>query len=279
MDATGAALSVSGVGMKVNHGRWLFRDLSVDLGPGEIVRVMGAAGSGVSTLLQVLAGVRLPTRGTVRHRAPSIGYIPQGFPETLALSPAEYLSWVGRVRGMRPDVREQRITELIRRFEISSDAQTKVVGVTGTRSQLANRVAAMQALLDEPSLLVLDNPWASPDGHLREVLGEEILELAGKGCLILYSGFAPSVRPTKYLSLTGGRLRSFEHNPEDEGEPHVRFELTGVGPEFAGQNGVISQLKHPRGGLVLTVERGHSDELLARVLASGWSVRRVEPSE
>ena len=53
----------------------------------------------------------------------------------------------------------------------------------------------------------------------------------------------------------------------------------GTGPEFTGQNGVISQALHPRGGLVLTVERGHSDELLARVLAAGWSVRRVEPSE
>ena len=108
MDATGAAMSVSGVGMKV-HGRWLFRDLSVDLRPGEIVRVLGATGSGVSTLLQILAGVRQPTRGTIRGRSPAVGYVPQDFPEALPLSAEDFLTWVGRARGMRADVRESRI--------------------------------------------------------------------------------------------------------------------------------------------------------------------------
>lgn len=279
MEATTAALSASAVGMRVHHGRWLFRDLSVDLQPGEIVRVMGATGSGISTLLQVVAGVRTPTRGTVRHRAPSIGFVPQYFPENLPMTPTEYLSWVGRVRGMRPDVRERRIAELVRQFEIGSEAGARIVTVTGTRAQLANRVSIMQALLDEPSLLVLDNPWRSTDGHLRDVLGQRIIELAGAGCLVLYSGYAPALKPSQYLSLTGGRLRRTEHDPEDEGERHVRFELIGAGTEFTGQSGVISQVKHPRGGLILTVERGHSDELLAKALASGWSVRRVEPAE
>ena len=91
----------------------------------------------------------------------------------------EYLDWVGRIRGMRPDVRERRIAELVRQFEVGSDAHQRVVAVTGTRAQLANRLSIMQALLDEPSLLVLDNPWRIPDGHLRDVLGRRISELAG----------------------------------------------------------------------------------------------------
>ena len=99
--------------------------------------------------------------------------------------------------------------------------------MSGTRAQLAGRVSIMQALLDEPSLLVLDDPWRSTDGHLRDVLGQRILDLAAAGCLVIYSGFAPSLKPTKYLSLTGGRLRSTDHNPADEDEPHVRFELAG----------------------------------------------------
>lgn len=284
MEASGAALSISGVGVKLRAGRWLFRDLSIDLGPGEIVRVIGASGSGVSTLLQVLAGVRTPSRGTVRRRAPSIGYVPQYFPESIQLSAEEYLAWIGRIRGMRPDVRERRITQLVRMFELGSSSTQRINTVPGFRAQLAQRVAIMQALLDEPSLLVLDNPWSSTDGHLRDVLAHQILDLAEAGCLVIYSGFAPAVKPTKYLSLTGGRLRSTEHNPDDEGEPHVRFELVASGPDFAGadfagQVGVIAQHKHPRGGLVLTVERGHSDELLGKALRAGWSVRRVEPTE
>jgi len=278
MDGTAsAALSASGVGLRVGSGRWLFRDLTLNLMPGEIVRVLGGSGSGVSSLLAVLAGVREPTRGTVRRRAPAVSFVPQHFPERLPLSPESYLAWVGRIRGMRSDVRELRIRQLVRTFELGVESSQRVDLVTGNREQLARRVAIMQALLDEPSLLVLDDPWNSTDGHLREVLGRQILELAEAGCLVIYSGFAPALQPTQYLSLTGGRLRSTEHDPLGEQPSLMRLELTGTGSELTGLAGFVSQQKHPRGGVVVTVEAGHSDELLARALQAGWSVRRVEP--
>ncbi|MDQ2958508.1 MAG: ATP-binding cassette domain-containing protein [Actinomycetota bacterium] len=278
MSSAGNALSATGVGLRGKQGRWLFRDISVELGSREIIRVSGPPGSGVSSLLQVFAGVLSPTRGTVRLRAPAVGYVPQHFPETLPLSVEEYLSWIGRIRGIRPDVRQVRITQLMRTFELGTVADQRLSSVAGNRAQVAGRLSIMQALLDEPSLLVLDNPWASTDSHLREVLSKRIIELAAAGCLIIYSGYAPALRPVKYLTLSGGRLQVTENDPTQAGVPHMRFELVGTGPGLQGQVGVIEQHKHPD-GLVVTVEREHSDELIARALQSGWSIRRVEPSQ
>ncbi len=278
MDTGPSVLSLAGVGVRGKRGRWLFRDLSLELPAGEIVRVMGPPGSGVSTLLQVFAGVIQPSQGTLRCRAPSVGFVPQHFPETIPLSAEEYLTWIGRMRGMRPDVREQRVSQLIRSYELGTAASSRVSSVSGTRTQLANRLSIMQALLDEPSLLVLDNPWSSTDGHLRELLGRQILELSTAGCLIVYSGFAPALRPSKYLSLTGGRLRSTKHDPDDSSDVHMRLELAGKGSELRGLPGVIEEHKRPDGLLVI-VEREHSDELVGRALRGGWSILRVEPAE
>lgn len=272
-----SALSATGVGLRGRQGRWLFRDISVELRARDIVRLDGPAGSGVSTLLQVFAGVLRPSRGSLRLRAPAVGFVPQHFPEDLPLSAEEYLSWIGRIRGIRPDVRQARISQLCRVFELGSSASQRVGTVSGNRDQLASRLAVLQALLDEPSLLVLDNPWACTDGHLREVLAARIIELAAAGCLVIYSGHAPALRPTRYLTLTGGRLQASEHDPASDGEPHMRLELAGKGSDLIGQPGVLEQHNHPD-GLVLTVERAYSDELIGKALRAGWSIRRAEPS-
>ncbi|HET6210719.1 MAG TPA: ATP-binding cassette domain-containing protein [Jatrophihabitans sp.] len=275
MGQTGAVLSATGVGVRGRQGRWLFRDISVELRAGEIIRVVGSAGSGVSTLLQVLAGIRAPNRGSLRVRAPSVGYVPQQFPETLNMSPQAYLSWVGRIRGIRPDVRQARITELCRTFELGSAADQRLVAVTGNRDQVARRLSIMQALLDEPALLVLDNAWLAADGHLRDTLARRVIALADAGCLVVYSGFAPALRASRFLTLSGGRLQASEFDPTSH-QPHMRFELTGNGIELAGLPGVLEQHQHPA-GLVLTVQPEHSDEVALRVLQGGWSIRRVEP--
>lgn len=277
MSSGSSALSAVGVGVRRKGGRWLFRDLSLDLQGGEIVRLMGPPGSGVSALLQVFAGLIAPTRGTIRRRAPSVGFVPRHFPETLQLSAIEYLTWIGRIRGMRPEIREQRVNELIRSFELGSSAGIRVASVAGTRTELANRLAVMQALLDEPSLLILDDPWKSTDGHLRDLLDRQIVELAAAGCLIVYRGTAPALHPTRYLSLIGGRLRSTWHDPESDGDLQMRVELTGKGADLTGLPGVIEEHVRPDGVLVI-VEREHSDDLIAWALQSGWSIHRIGPA-
>jgi ABC-type Mn2+/Zn2+ transport system ATPase subunit len=277
MGQEGSALSATSIGLRGKQGRWLFRDISVELRPREIVRVGGPPGSGVSALLQVMAGVQRPSRGSIRLRAPSIGYVPQHFGENLPMSAEEYLTWLGRVRGLRSDVRQSRISQLSRSFELGTAAGQRLTVVAGSREQVARRIAIMQALLDDPALLVLDNPWVSTDGHLRDLLSHKVLELSAAGCLVIFSGFAPALRASRHLTLTGGRVQDTDYDPAAHGETHLRCELAGNGVDLLGLPGVIEQHKHPD-GLVVTVERAHSDELIMRAVQGGWSVRRVEPT-
>lgn len=277
MSTDGSVLSATGVGRRGRQGRWLFRDISLELPSREIVRVIGAPGSGVSTLLQLFAGVVPPSRGTIRLRAPTVGYVPQHFSENLPMTAEEYLTWVGRIRGLRSDVRQRRITELSREFELGTGGGQRLSSSTANRDQLARRLSIMQALLDEPAMLVLDDLWSANDSHLREVLAKRVLQLSAAGCLIIYSGFAPALRPTRYLSLTGGRLQVTDRDPSAQTDQHMRFELAGHGTELSGTPGVIEQHAHPD-GLVVTVERAFTDEVLVRAVQSGWKVRRVEPN-
>jgi hypothetical protein len=92
---------------------------------------------------------------------------------------------------------------------------------------------------------------------------------------VIYSGFAPALRASRFLTLSGGRLQASEFDPTSH-QPHVRFELAGGGIELAGLPGVLEQHEHPE-GLVLTVAPEHSDEVALRVLQGGWSIRRMEP--
>ncbi|MEO6703769.1 MAG: ATP-binding cassette domain-containing protein [Jatrophihabitantaceae bacterium] len=255
----------------------MFRDLSVELYPREIVRVGGPAGSGTSALLQVFAGVVAPSRGAIRLRTPTVGYVPQHFGENLPLSAEEYLTWLGRMRGLRPDVRQARISQLTRSFELGTSAGLRLAGITGNREQLARRIVIMQALLDEPAMLVLDNPWVATDAHLRDLLSRRVLELSAAGCLIIFTGYAPALRPSRYLTLTGGRVQDTDYDPAVRGDNYLRCELAGKGSDLDGVPGLIEQHKHPD-GLVVIVDRAHSDELILRAVQGGWSIRRVEPN-
>jgi ABC-type uncharacterized transport system ATPase subunit len=145
------------------------------------------------------------------------------------------------------------------------------------RTSVAHRLAIMQALLDPPSLLVLDDPWSRADSHLREILARRVLQLSRVGCLVIYSGTAPALRPSRYLTLAGGQLGSSESDPSNVEESRMRLELGGKGSELVGQPGVLEQHSLPD-GVVLTVERAHCDELVARALHGGWTLRRLEPS-
>lgn len=279
MKSEASVLAADGVGMRRGRGRWMFRDVAVDLHATEIVRLSAAPGSGASTLLQIFAGVLSPTSGTVRLRPPAVGFVPQDFGPNLPLSPAEYLSWIGRVRCIRPDVRESRVAELVRMFELDTSADQRLSALPEgeTRNVLVRRLAIMQALLDPPSLLVLDDPWSGADAHLRDILSRQILQLSAVGCLVIYTGWAAALRPSRHLTLAGGRLSVSEADPTLTGESRMRLELTGTGSDLKDLPGVVEQHSHPD-GVVVTVEQERSDELIARVLQSGWSVRRVEPS-
>lgn len=81
------------------RGRWILREVGLDLPAGALVRVVGTNGTGKSTLLRLVAGVDAPTEGRVTGRPPRTAYVPERFPVALPFTAADYLVHLGRIRG------------------------------------------------------------------------------------------------------------------------------------------------------------------------------------
>jgi ABC-type multidrug transport system ATPase subunit len=156
--------------------RRVLSELSFELPATGFLVVSGANGSGKTTLLRILAGLVAPTRGTVevevdRSRIGVLTHEPLVYRELTAL---ENLELYGRL--YRVPERRERIGMLLERFGLW-DARNERVG-TYSRG-MTQRLALCRALLHEPELLVLDEPYSALDVSGSGILDRELSELAG----------------------------------------------------------------------------------------------------
>ena len=173
------------------ESRWVLRDASLALEPGECVLLQGANGSGKTTLAQILATLLAPDRGVVEFDgAPAlekrqatrraIGFAshrPLLYP---GLSPLENLSFFGRLAGV--DRAGTRAADLLARFGLAAFARAPVERFSRGMLQ---RVALIRALLPSPRLLILDEPYAGLDDEGSGTLNGLLSEARGRGAAIL----------------------------------------------------------------------------------------------
>ncbi len=144
--------------------------------------VTGANGSGKTTLLRVLTGLVAPTQGTVevgvdRGRLGFLAHEPLVYRELTAL---ENLDLFGRL--YRVPERRERIGMLLERFGLW---EARSVRVAAYSRGMGQRLALCRALLHDPELLVLDEPYASLDEQGGALLDRELEELAGTRTLVV----------------------------------------------------------------------------------------------
>jgi zinc transport system ATP-binding protein len=166
-------------GIHVAFGRRLaLSDVSLSLGPGEIVTVIGPNGAGKTTLLRVVLGLQRPHAGIVRRRPGlRIGYVPQRLTveETLPLTVRRFLTLV-------PGARE-RVAASLAEVGAHHTLDLPVQKLSGGEMQ---RVLLARALLRQPELLVLDEPVQGVDIIGQAELFALIRDLRDKrGCSVL----------------------------------------------------------------------------------------------
>jgi ABC-type multidrug transport system ATPase subunit len=159
-----------GLGKRFGDRRVL-EGVDLDVGAGELLLVTGPNGAGKTTLLRILAGLAAPTRGEVavaveRGRLGYLGHEPLVYRELTAL---ENLDLYGRL--YRVSERRERIGMLLERLGLW-DARGERAG-TFSRGML-QRLALCRALLHEPDLLLLDEPFAGLDDQGADVLLAEL---------------------------------------------------------------------------------------------------------
>ena len=178
--------------------RRALRPVDLELERGGFLVVTGANGSGKTTLLRVVAGLAAPTGGTLavdadRGALGFLGHEPLLYRDLTAL---ENLDLYGRL--YRVPERRERIGMLLERYGLWEVRADRVASYSRGMTQ---RLALCRALLHEPDLLILDEPYTALDAEGAALLDRQLAELAGSATVLVSTHDPARVEP-----LASGRL-------------------------------------------------------------------------
>jgi NitT/TauT family transport system ATP-binding protein len=162
-----------------NGGLQALQGVNFHIAPQEFVCVIGPSGSGKSTLLRVIAGVLQPSRGEVKFsyegdREVKIGYVFQQANLMPWRTVIENITLPLELHQIPMEDARQKALELIDLVGLQGFEQTWVQELSGG---MAQRVAIARALIQDPDLLLLDEPFGSLDALMREQMGAELLRI------------------------------------------------------------------------------------------------------
>lgn len=187
-------LLIRDVGKKYKRGVWALKNIHLQLGPG-VFGLLGPNGAGKSTLMDIIATITPPTEGSVQWNGTDIanepnalrkvlGYLPQDFGVYPNLTPVEFLEYMAAVKGLEKSAARARIDELLDVVNLREARKRPVGGFSGGMKQ---RVGIAQALLNDPQLLIVDEPTAGLDPEERVRFRNLLSELSAQRVVILSS--------------------------------------------------------------------------------------------
>ncbi|MCM1106868.1 MAG: ABC transporter ATP-binding protein [Blautia sp.] len=165
--------------------------LSYSFGPG-IYGLLGANGAGKTTLMRMICGILTPTGGTITLDKTDVvseayrdrlGYLPQDFGYYPNFTGRDFLMYMAALKGIGKKAAKERVESLLTLVAMEDAADKKMKTYSGGMKQ---RIGIAQALLNEPDLLILDEPTAGLDPKERVRFRNLIAEL-GKGSIVLLS--------------------------------------------------------------------------------------------
>jgi ABC-2 type transport system ATP-binding protein len=239
---------------------WVLKDLDLTVAPGRLVEVRGANGSGKSTLLRMLAGATLPTRGRrVAAAGLAVGYGPERLIPAPPFAAGTYLAHHARLRRLPEAVGSAHAAALAERLGVASLLGEPLRTLSKGSLQ---KVVIIQALLGEPALVILDEPFAGLDAEASVALCDVVSEVTAAGSTVLFSDHRErDVRPRADLvwRVSDGGVH----------EEPVRSVAV-----VARLSGVIST-REQDGRVELIVAARASDAVLSSLIGSGWHVTGV----
>lgn len=201
-------------------------DLSL-LIPSGMYGLLGPNGAGKTTLMRILAGILRPTSGTIqvgeydgnseRGRTAIkrvLGYLPQDLGVYPDLSAREFLDYIGILKGIdERRVRQQRVEELLELVSLSDVAGRKLKTFSGG---MKRRVGIAQALLNDPRLLIVDEPTAGLDPEERIRFRNLLSELGGERIVLLSTHIVEDIAQTcrRLAIMNKGRI-TFQGTTEE----------------------------------------------------------------
>jgi len=197
-------------------GRLVVDDVSFDVGRGRLTGFVGGNGAGKTTTMRIILGVLAPDSGTVTVDGAPIGEsVLHGFgymPEERGLYPkmeiAEQLAYLARLHGIDKASARRRADELLDRLGLAERRRDKLESLSLGNQQ---RVQVAAALVHEPDVLILDEPFSGLDPLAVDEVVSVIAEHAARGVPVLFSSHQLDVVERlcdDLVIIAGGRVRA-----------------------------------------------------------------------
>lgn len=197
------------------------RNVSFTIQPGEILGYLGSNGAGKSTTVKMLTGMLEPSSGQIFYQGRSvhdnftafqrrIGYVPEEAHLYPHLTGREYLQLMGRLRGMPRAVLEPKMDQFLRLFSLWDDRHS---ALSSYSKGMRQKVLLSAALLHNPDVLILDEPFSGLDVTSALALRSLLRMLADQGKTILFSSHVLEVVQkvcTKVLILRNGEVAAYD---------------------------------------------------------------------
>lgn len=197
------------------HGVVGVRNITISIGRG-IFGLLGPGGSGKTTLLQMAATLTVPTSGTIRFEGVNIaarpaevrralGYLPEEYGLYGSLTGYEFLLYAARLKGIMRRKARDRALELLARFELMPVKDGKIRSYSAGMKQ---RLGVAQALLNDPKLLLIDEPASRLGPAERAKLRDLLRELSPDRCVVVATHLVPDVEDvaTELGLMRGGKI-------------------------------------------------------------------------
>lgn len=178
--------------------------------------LLGVNGAGKTTLMRMLCTIIRPTEGKIRWNGKDIfelgetyrgilGYLPQEFGYYPDMSIYDYLMYIASIKGIRQSVAKQRIDQLLRQVALSKYKKRRMRTLSGG---MIRRVGIAQAMLNNPKILVLDEPTAGLDPNERVRFRNLISELSENRLVLLSTHIVSDVEfiANEIILMKGGKF-------------------------------------------------------------------------
>jgi ABC-type multidrug transport system ATPase subunit len=262
-------LNIQNLGKQYHRDFWGLKDISLEIGPG-ILGLLGPNGAGKSTFMRMLATITKPTEGIISWndvdivKSPDtlravLGYLPQDFGVYPNLNAVEFLEYMAAIKGLDARAAKKRIDELLQVVNLVEAAKRPLGGYSGGMKQ---RVGIAQALLNDPQLLIVDEPTVGLDPEERVRFRNLISDLSGERIVVLSTHIVSDVEATAtHIALVNKGHLLCESAPED-----LLKELEGKVWEWtvSSDDLVVLKTKHIVSG---TIRRSNGVEV--RVVSDG----------
>jgi ABC-type multidrug transport system ATPase subunit len=196
-------LAIEDVSKQYRRGVLALRCFSLELKPG-VLGLLGPNGAGKTTLMSILATITKATEGRVLWNGADVaanpdslrsvlGYLPQDFGVYPNLNAVEFLQYLAAVKGLDASTAARRIEELLELVNLTEVRKRPLGGYSGGMKQ---RVGIAQALLNDPQLLIVDEPTAGLDPEERVRFRNLLSDLSGERIVILSTHIVSDVEAT-----------------------------------------------------------------------------------